>query len=512
MLDLADETESVVSVHSTATCLVVLTTIRLIFCREDVETSVSLPSSCSHGVISDTCFVLSSGSSIVVYGLMPSEPREPDIQTQLVTVQAELDVNMNIEPLPESILSFSEAAMPAKPRKGGLPEKPVTFHKKIKSSGYGVPVTRTKPKLKATVKARPVYSTTGPYPSFPLSSNFDVPLHAGSVNSLRYSNNGHKLATCGGDRVGNILKVTSNRLEPQTLVGHELPLTSVAWSASSKMVLTTSLDNSMKLWNVAGEKSGECLWTGAGEFTQVQFYYQDRFIAASQGNKVSLYKYKLKDPQLKDDVKRLASKCSAKVVARGIHPDAQAVSRFAAHNMFHSHLVLLGGSNRSVAVWDTNAQAIAAQFDHGHRRPLHTLRLYESSVFIPETEADWYNLFLTAAPDNSVKIFDLRHQQEVACLMGHVNTGLNLGASISPCGRFIASGSEDRAVYIWDIRSTRVLEKLRGFKETVSDIAFNPAITQLCAGSFEGCIRFFGLPPKPQTVKRGGMRVGMAVS
>mmetsp|Transcript_33999 Transcript_33999/g.59250 ORF Transcript_33999/g.59250 Transcript_33999/m.59250 type:complete len:446 (+) Transcript_33999:919-2256(+) len=438
----------------------------------------------------------------------PEPPPDADNVTHLVTLEIELNVNMNFEPLPESALCYAEPTLNVKPKKPSLPEKPVTFHKKIKSSGYGPSKAKpTKPKL--SQMSKPIYPTNAPHPSYELSTNSGCPLHAGPVYCVRYSNNGNKLATCGGDRVGNILKVTS-RLEPQTLVGHELPLTSIAWSASSKLVASTSLDNTIKLWNVAGEKAGECLWTGPGDFNLVQFYYLDRFICASQGNKVLMYRYKLKDPQLKDDVKRLASKCSAKAVARATHPDAQAVSRFAAHNMFHSHLILLGGSNRSVAVWDANVQQIAANFDHGHRRPMHSLRLFESSQFIPETDADWYNLFLTAAPDNTIKLFDLRHQQEVMCLSGHVNTGLNLGAAISPCGRFIASGSEDRAAYIWDIRSTNILEKLRGFRETVGDVAFNPATTQLVAGSLDGCIRFFGLPPKPQTVKRGGMRTRMA--
>jgi WD40 repeat protein len=497
--------DCIVSLHSQESELTVVTTSQVLLYRQGGVFKHDLTGSCRAACTNGSKYVISSGAVVTVweFGLA----KEPEVETQLVAVQTDLNVNMIFEPLPTSVLTFIETLAPSKPKKPVLPEKPVTFHKKIKSSGYGKPSAKSQAKQKQSGRSRPVYSTTGPHPNFPQASPYEGALHAGPVICVRYSNDGQKLATCGGDRVGNIVKLSSS--QPQTLVGHELPLTCIAWSAASKLVLTTSLDSSLKLWSAAGDKAGECLWTVPGDFTQVQFYYQDRFIAASQGNKVQLYRYKLKDPQLKDDVKRLASKCSGKVVARGTHPDAQAVARFTAHNTFHSHLLLLGGSNRSVAVWDVNANSIAAQFDHGHRRPLHSLRLYESSCFIAESDADWYNLFLTAASDNTVKIFDLRQQQEAACLMGHTNTGLSLGAAISPCGRFVASGSEDRAVYIWDIRSTHVLDKLRGFKETVSDVAFNPATTQLCAGSFEGCVRFFGVPPRPQAVRRGGMRTGM---
>lgn len=43
---------------------------------------------------------------------------------------------------------------------------------------------------------------------------------------------------------------------------------------------------------------------------------------------------------------------------------------------------------------------------------------------------------------------DVRDPNSCEELTGHVNTALEIGANISPCRRYIASGSEDRSAYI----------------------------------------------------------------
>lgn len=80
------------------------------------------------------------------------------------------------------------------------------------------------------------------------------------------------------------------------------------------------------------------------------------------------------------------------------------------------------------------------------------------------THPAWaYDLFLTAAPVDGIKVWDLRtnrcgHMTTpvlapslvsyrcVRCLSTHVNRCLSVSAEFSPCSNYIATGSEDRAV------------------------------------------------------------------
>lgn len=57
-----------------------------------------------------------------------------------------------------------------------------------------------------------------------------------------------------------------------------------------------------------------------------------------------------------------------------------------------------------------------------------------------------YDLFLTAAVTDGIKLWDLRTYRCVRRYDGHVNRSQPVGLAISPCARFIATGSEDRSV------------------------------------------------------------------
>ena len=65
-------------------------------------------------------------------------------------------------------------------------------------------------------------------------------------------------------------------------------------------------------------------------------------------------------------------------------------------------------------------------------------------------------------------------------------------ASFSPCMRYIASGSEDRAAFLYDIRRGTALAKLQGHHtDVVSCVAWNPLYPQLATASYDGHIHFF---------------------
>uniref|UniRef100_A0A3Q3MWM0 Uncharacterized protein n=1 Tax=Mastacembelus armatus TaxID=205130 RepID=A0A3Q3MWM0_9TELE len=88
---------------------------------------------------------------------------------------------------------------------------------------------------------------------------------------------------------------------------------------------------------------------------------------------------------------------------------------------------------------------------------------------------DSYNLFLTSAVTDGVKIWDLRTLGCVRRYESHLNRCHPCSSAISPCGRFIASGSEDSCAYVYDIRSSSYLHKLQKHSDTVLSVTFNPA-------------------------------------
>ncbi len=62
----------------------------------------------------------------------------------------------------------------------------------------------------------------------------------------------------------------------------------------------------------------------------------------------------------------------------------------------------------------------------------------------------------------------------VSRFASHQNHALPVTATFSPCGRFIATGSEDKCAYVYDLRSSSPLHKFKGHSDTVSTVAYHP--------------------------------------
>ena len=59
-------------------------------------------------------------------------------------------------------------------------------------------------------------------------------------------------------------------------------------------------------------------------------------------------------------------------------------------------------------------------------------------------DQDAHELFLSAASDSSVKMWDLRASRSVRCFAGHLNRQNPIGVRFSPCMKYIGTESEDK--------------------------------------------------------------------
>jgi len=141
----------------------------------------------------------------------------------------------------------------------------VTFHRKVKSSGYGF----VQPPVRLG-HAKPAPMRVAPRPSAPAAAGFGgaggraypvacpppvepqprnalpggAPLHNGAVVRLAYSGDAGRLLTASADKTARVLKLPLARFggEGTSLVGHNGGLNSASWSHSGGWVLTASAD------------------------------------------------------------------------------------------------------------------------------------------------------------------------------------------------------------------------------------------------------------------------------
>lgn len=100
--------------------------------------------------------------------------------------------------------------------------------------------------------------------------------------------------------------------------------------------------------------------------------------------------------------------------------------------------------------------------------------------------------FLAAgSDDNKIYLWNAEDYQPLATLDGH--EGFVNGVDFSPDERLLISGSHDKTVGVWDIEKQQLLRKLEAHQKTVLRVAFNPTGTLIASISWDGTVRLWGV-------------------
>ncbi|CAM4726049.1 unnamed protein product [Leuciscus chuanchicus] len=294
-----------------------------------------------------------------------------------------------------------------------------------------------------------------------------------TVNSLQYSGDGKQLV-CGLGDSSVLLYNSPLTGNPAVYTGHSKAVNTVCWSHCRRWFLSTSEDPTLCIWTASASEPVLTMFTKP--IRTAQFYYLDKFLLLASGSNLMLYLYHL--DTTRDDIKRYTQRSKSKLASKLSMKSGTDITSMSAINDFYSYMILTAGADHSIQVFDMNQGCIAAQIPDAHSRAVHHLTQNKGSLFCSQA-LESYNLFLSSAITDGLKLWDLRTARCVRRYESHVNRCHHCTAAFSPCGRFIATGSEDHCAYIYDIRSSNFLHKLQRHSETVLNVAFNPANPEL---------------------------------
>ncbi|CAH1264288.1 WDR5B [Branchiostoma lanceolatum] len=405
--------------------------------------------------------------------------------------------------------------------KGQVGDQPLTFKSKVKSSGYTQAprmkmfAPSTRPTKGSPTSRAGTKSTGGERPGarreFPMDSGPPISLQKKleaaerptPINSIALSDDGTLLACGLANKSALVLKMPG-LTKPHSITGHNAAVTSVNWSKEGRWLLTASDDKTASVWTTGqsepvltisstnhnfaadkddGKPSAKENRAFPHPVRHAQFYYMDKFVLLSCGSAISMFKFHL--DQTKDDIKRYQTKSRYKLVKTLTMEKTQQITALSAVNGFYSYIVLCAGSNRSMEVFDMNVARSVRTIPDVHSRPVHAICQNKGSPFVSHPSSA-YDLFLTAALTDGIKLWDLRTNRCVRRYEGHLNRAYPCGLTMSPCARFIATGAEDKSAYIYDVRESGPLHKLTGHTDVVSDVAFHPLTPQLVTSSVDG--------------------------
>jgi len=289
--------------------------------------------------------------------------------------------------------------------------------------------------------------------------------HSNEVWDVRYSHNGHFLASSSKD--GAIVLWDMRQAVPKalrTLNGHGSAVSLVAWSPDDSLLLSVSSDNSLKMWKV---ETGECLktltkhtepivscaWFPDGKKFASGGLDKNIFIMDIEGQDIkNINSARVNDLVVSNDGKTLIVICQEKKLrffdleslTETYIQQSDAVTSLAMSN--DGKYLLVNVCSNEIHLWNLKTKTLKQRY-RGHKQTRFVVR----STFLGANNA------------------------------------------------FIASGSEDSEVYLWHRKSGKLLSVLEGHAGTVNAVAATPHdITRFVSCSDDRTIRVWQSPDSIQ--------------
>ena len=165
----------------------------------------------------------------------------------------------------------------------------------------------------------------------------------------------------------------------------------------------------------------------------------------------------------------------------------------------------VGGTDGRIELWDTMTGKKLSTL-RGHAEKLSILRRVSRRLFgknqdpLP-MERDKRVLALAFSPDGTylasgsrdttVLIWDTTSNDELITLRKHTDRISVLAFSLD--GKMLASGSADKTVQLWDTATGKHIKTFTGHLNRIRALAFSPDGTRLASGSTDGTVRFWNI-------------------
>jgi WD40 repeat protein len=316
--------------------------------------------------------------------------------------------------------------------------------------------------------------------------------HTGVITSLGFSPNGKQLVSASLDQTVRIWDVAAKK--EASVLHEEAGVLTVAISADGRRIAAGSEDRTVKLW--APPDSGVLTLSGRGTQNNVVFSPVGRRVAASSGGTVTVW-----DLRTESELKKIRAGgyqrvawspdgWSLGVEGRLVDPltgenslDLGLTNQHGAAFSPDGKLFATAGSYSGLCVWDRSTGACLNKF--------HVPRFASCVAFSPDgkwlaggsgTQARGWG-----GENGSLNVWDLKTGNPVPTF--NMKTISVWGVAFSPDGKRLAAATgyynskEPGDVHVWDTTTGRELYLLKGHADCAWSVAFSPDGRRLVSAS-----------------------------
>lgn len=243
----------------------------------------------------------------------------------------------------------------------------------------------------------------------------------------------------------------------QTLTGHQSWVTTVAFNPQQPVLVSGSLDDTLRIWNW---QSGDLLHSLKGHARGINDVTIDRRgqLLVSCGDDATIKVWQLGDGTLRHTLK-------------GHMRDVTAIA------LSSGNLLASASEDGTLKLWNLSQGTLLKTLP-GSAGMLKTVAFASADQQL-----------ISGGLDNTVRLWDVQTAAALRVFVGHTNTVNQV--AVSADGRLVASASKDRTVRLWNLTTGTLLHTLQGHTQEVNTVAFFPDGQRLVSGSSDGTLRFW---------------------
>jgi len=317
------------------------------------------------------------------------------------------------------------------------------------------------------------------------------------VYSVMFSPNGKLLAWGSSDYTVKIWDI-KKRNYIKSLKGHEAGVQSIAFSPDGILLASGSNDNTIRIWDIEREKCLKVLEGHEGPIYSVAFSPDGRFLASgSEDCTVRIWKAgswecikTLKEH--KRGIRSVAFSPDGKMLASGardniiyiwnikIEKDFEEIEEDKTYNFCISSGMKFFDSKSSTTGQNQDIKIKKFKVLKGHEDWIFSVAFSSNGKFLASGSEDW-----------TVRIWDIEKGEIPKKIKEHEGSIYSVAFSLD--NRLLASGSADCTIRIWCIETGKLLKVFKEHEKSVYSVAFSPDGRFLASGSADCTVRIWSV-------------------